>query len=138
MPRNLSRHFSRFLSILLRSAAGLSFLAHWRNPDEDMATVGWAIIAVIVINAVFAFVQEYKAEQTFAALRRLLPNKAWIIHNGQPVEIERRPIVPGDMLILEEGERVPADAHSPPLSWQATSQKSSRFWDTASLVGRWR
>lgn len=108
--RNLNRHFTHFLAILLWIAAGLSFLADWLNPDESMATIGWAIVAVIVINAVFAFIQEYKAEQTFAALRRLLPDKAWVMRDGQPVEIERRNIVPGDLLILEEGECVPADA----------------------------
>lgn len=108
--RNLSRHFTHFLALLLWVAAGLSFAAELLNPGEGMATVGWAIVAVIVINAAFAFLQEYKAERAFAALRRLLPDKAWVIRGGQPVEIERRDIVPGDVLILEEGERVPADA----------------------------
>ncbi|MCP9439719.1 MAG: cation-transporting P-type ATPase [Nitrospira sp.] len=108
--RSFSRHFIHFLAVLLWIAAGLCFTADMMNPGEGMATVGWAIVAVIVINAAFAFIQEYKAEQTFAALRRLLPDKAWVMRDGQPVEIERRDIVPGDVLILEEGERVPADA----------------------------
>jgi sodium/potassium-transporting ATPase subunit alpha len=108
--RSFSRHFTHFLAVLLWIAAGLCFMANMMSPGEGMATIGWAIVAVIVINAAFAFLQEYKAERTLAALRRLLPDKAWVIRGGQPVEIERRDIVPGDVLILEEGERVPADA----------------------------
>ena len=108
--RGLLRHFTHFLAILLWIAAGLSFAADFMKPGEGMATLGWAILSVIVINAVFAFFQEYKAERAVQALRRLLPENAWVARAEQPVEIARSEIVPGDVLILEEGERVPADA----------------------------
>ncbi|HSN03647.1 MAG TPA: cation-transporting P-type ATPase, partial [Nitrospira sp.] len=108
--RGLTRHFTHFLAVLLWIAAGLSFAADAMKPGEGMATLGWAILAVIVINALFAFLQEYKAEHAVQALRRLLPDKAWVTRGGQSVEITRDEIVPGDLLILEEGERVPADA----------------------------
>jgi sodium/potassium-transporting ATPase subunit alpha len=108
--RGLVRHFTHFLAILLWIAAGLSFAADFMRPGEGMATLGWAILGVIIINAGFAFMQEYKAERAVQALHRLLPDKAWVARGGQPVEIARSEIVPGDLLILEEGERVPADA----------------------------
>jgi sodium/potassium-transporting ATPase subunit alpha len=108
--RGLIRHFTHFLALLLWIAAGLSFAADFMKPDEGMATLGWAILGVIVINAVFAFLQEYKAERAVQALHRLLPDKAWVTREGQSTEIVRSEIVPGDVLILEEGERVPADA----------------------------
>ena len=108
--RGFVRQFTHFLAILLWIAAGLSFAANFMKPGEGMATLAWAILGVIVINAVFAFLQEYKAERAVQALRRLLPDKAWVSRGGQPVEIARSEIVPGDVLILEEGERVPADA----------------------------
>jgi len=108
--RGLLRHFTHFLAILLWIAAGLSFVADFMRPGEGMATLGWAILGVIIINAVFAFFQEYKAEHAVQALRRLLPSKAWVTRGGQSVEATRSEIVPGDVLILEEGERVPADA----------------------------
>jgi sodium/potassium-transporting ATPase subunit alpha len=108
--RGLMRHFTHFLALLLWIAAALSFSADFMNPGEGMATLGWAILAVIAINAAFAFVQEYKAERAVQALHRLLPDKAWVIRGGQPVEIARSAIVPGDVLIVEEGERLPADA----------------------------
>lgn len=108
--RGLVRHFTHFLAILLWIAAGLSFAAEFMRPGEGMATLGWAILGVIIINALFAFFQEYKAEHAVQALRRLLPSKAWVTRGGHSVEAARSEIVPGDVLILEEGERVPADA----------------------------
>jgi sodium/potassium-transporting ATPase subunit alpha len=108
--RGLARHFTHFLAVLLWIAAGLAFAADFVRPGEGMATLGWAILGVIVINAVFAFLQEYKAERAVQALHRLLPDKAWVLRGGQPVEVARSEIVPGDILLLEEGERVPADA----------------------------
>lgn len=110
LVRGLARHFTHFLAVLLLIAAGLSFAADAMKPGEGMATLGWAILGVIVINAAFAFLQEYKAERAVQALHRLLPDKAWVTRDGQSVEIARSEIVPGDLLILEEGERVPADA----------------------------
>jgi sodium/potassium-transporting ATPase subunit alpha len=108
--RGLVRHFTHFLALLLWIAAGLSFAADLMRPGEGMATLGWAILGVIVINAAFAFWQEYKAERAIQALHRMLPDRAWVTRGGQAAEIERSEIVPGDVLILEEGECVPADA----------------------------
>ena len=108
--RGLLHHFTHFLAVLLWIAAGLSFVADRMKPGEGMATLGWAILGVIMINAGFAFFQEYKAERALQALRRLLPDKTWVTRGGQLVEVARREITPGDVLILEEGERVPADA----------------------------
>ena len=108
--RGLTRHFTHFLAVLLWIAAALSFTADFIRPGEGMATLGWAILGVIVINAFFAFLQEYKAERAVQALHQLLPDKAWVVRGGHSIEIARSGIVPGDVLILEEGERVPADA----------------------------
>ncbi len=108
--RGLAHHFTHFLAVLLWIAAGLSFAAELMKPGEGMGTLGWAIVGVILINAVFAFLQEYKAERAVQALHLLLPDKSWVMRGGQQVEVARREIVPGDLLILEEGERVPADA----------------------------
>ena len=56
--RGFLRQFTHFLAILLWIAAGLAFTAEFMKPGEGMATLGWAILGVIVINAVFAFFQE--------------------------------------------------------------------------------
>ncbi len=104
------RQFTHFLAILLWIAAGLAFLADALHPGQGMATLGWAILGVILINAVFAFVQEYKAERAVQALRRMLPAAAWVIRAGHAEQVARRELVPGDILLLEEGEQVSADA----------------------------
>jgi len=104
------RQFTHFLAILLWIAAGLSFLADALHPGHGMATLGWAILGVILINAVFTFVQEYKAERAVQALRRMLPATAWVVRAGHAEQVPRRELVPGDILLLEEGEQVSADA----------------------------
>ncbi len=104
------RQFTHFLAILLWIAAGLSFLAEALHPGQGMATLGWAILGVILINAVFTFVQEYKAERAVQALRRMLPATAWVIRAGHAEQVSRQELVPGDILLLEEGEQVSADA----------------------------
>ena len=108
--RRLAAHFTHFLAILLWIAALLAFLAHALKPGEGMATLGWAILGVIVINAAFSFVQEFKAERAVSALHRLLPSRSWVLRAGKPHEVLREVVVPGDVLLLEEGEQIPADA----------------------------
>ncbi|WP_447974729.1 cation-translocating P-type ATPase [Nitrospira sp. Kam-Ns4a] len=110
LARKLLRQFTHLLAILLWFAAGLAFIADALRPGEGMATIGWAILGVILVNALFTFVQEYKAERAVEALRALLPATAWVLRAGQPQEVLREELVVGDVLLLEEGEQVPADA----------------------------
>jgi sodium/potassium-transporting ATPase subunit alpha len=108
--RKLLAQFTHFLALLLWVAAALAFIADWLKPGEGMGTLGWAIVGVIAINAAFSFLQEYKAERAVQALRLLLPATAWVTRDGQTQQVPRRELVPGDILLLEEGEQVPADA----------------------------
>ena len=108
--RGFLRQFTHFLALLLWIAAALAFTAEFMKSGEGMATLGWAILGVIVINAGFAFFQEYKAERAVHALHRLLPARAWVLRSNQPHDVARSEIVPGDVLVIEEGEQIPADA----------------------------
>ena len=101
---------THFLAILLWIGAGLSFLSAYLNPGENMSTLGFAIIGVILINAIFTFIQEYRAEKALEALKKLLPFHVRIIREGTEKKIHSREIVSGDMILLSEGDRVPADA----------------------------
>jgi sodium/potassium-transporting ATPase subunit alpha len=105
----LARQFTHFLAILLWGAAGLAFAADWMKPGEGMDLLGWAIVGVIVVNAIFSFVQEYRAERAIVALRRLLPLHVKVIRSGGLRETLASVLVPGDLVILTEGDRVPAD-----------------------------
>jgi sodium/potassium-transporting ATPase subunit alpha len=75
-----------------------------------MLTLGLAIVGVIFINAIFTFIQEYKAEKAVEKLKLLLPFYVKVIREGKEKEIPAREIVPGDLIILSEGDKVPADS----------------------------
>jgi calcium-translocating P-type ATPase len=91
------------LALLLWAAAALSFAV-------GNGVIGIAILIVIVLNAGFALVQELEAERAVEALARYLPQRAMVVRGGQPTALDVAEIVPGDIVLLEEGERVPADA----------------------------
>ena len=75
-----------------------------------MPELSAAIVVVIVVNAVFAFVQEHRADRAVEALRDVLPLRVSVRREGAPVEILADAVVPGDVLLLAAGDRVPADA----------------------------
>lgn len=105
----LLSQFTHFLAIVLWLAAFFSFLSEYLNPGEGMLTLGLAIVAVIVINAVFTFTQEYRAEKALEALNRLLPFNVKAIRSGKESEVPAEEVVPGDLIRLAEGDKVPAD-----------------------------
>jgi magnesium-transporting ATPase (P-type) len=88
---------------MLWVAAGLAFAA-------GMPQLGIAIIAVVVLNAVFAFVQEGRADRAAERLRSLLPTRVTVVRDGRQVDVDASAIVVGDCVRLEPGDRVPADA----------------------------
>ncbi|MDP2726720.1 MAG: HAD-IC family P-type ATPase, partial [Dehalococcoidia bacterium] len=67
------------------------------------------ILAVVVLNSVVGFVQEYRAEQALRALARMAAPKARVLRAGEELEIDPRDVVPGDVILLESGVKVPAD-----------------------------
>ncbi len=101
--RELVRQFTHPLALLLLCAAGLAFVA-------GTVHLGWAILAVVVLNAGFAFVQERQAGKAVEALSRYLPPSARVRRGGAVRLVAAAAIVPGDVLLLAEGDRVPADA----------------------------
>ncbi len=105
----LAKQFTHFLALLLWAAAALAFVADRMKPGEGMDLLGWAIIGVIAVNAIFSFVQEYRAERAIMALRSLLPIHVKVLRFGEIKEIPASMLVPGDLVILAEGDRVPAD-----------------------------
>jgi P-type Ca2+ transporter type 2C len=103
MWRRFAAHLLNMFAILLWVASVLSFLS-------DQTALGFAIIAVILLNAVFAFVQEFRAEKAIEALKNMLPPKAKVVRDGQMQEIEARLLVPGDVMVVEEGDLISADS----------------------------
>jgi magnesium-transporting ATPase (P-type) len=102
-PRQLAQQLVHPLALLLWVAAALAFAS-------GSSPLGAAIAAVVLLNALFAFVQERQAERAVEALQRYLPQRAAVLRDGARREIEAQTLVPGDVLLIEEGERISADA----------------------------
>jgi len=103
------KEFTSFFSLILWVAAALAFVAEWSAPGQGMARLGYAIIAVILISGSFSFWQEYRVERTLAALRHLLPPQVKALREGKAVQVDADQLVPGDIVLLEQGDHIPAD-----------------------------
>jgi magnesium-transporting ATPase (P-type) len=101
--------FTHFFAALLWVAAVLALVADLQMPGQGMAILAAAIVAVIVVNGVFSFWQEYRAEQTMAALQELLPHQVRAERDGVVTVIPSEAVVPGDVILLSAGDNVPAD-----------------------------
>jgi calcium-translocating P-type ATPase len=106
---SFAREFTHFFAIILWVGAALAFLADHFDPGQGMSRLGVAIVGVILVNGIFSFWQEYRAERAVAALRLLLPQKVQALRSGGVVEVLAIDLVPGDIVLLEEGNAVPAD-----------------------------
>ncbi|MBC8412561.1 HAD-IC family P-type ATPase [bacterium] len=103
-------HLVNFFAILLWTGAILAFTSEYLAPGEGNLYIGIALAVVVILNAVFTFVQEYQSEQIMESFRKMMPSKINIIRNGNRQEILAQEIVTGDLLYLEEGNKIPADA----------------------------
>ena len=101
----LTRFFAQFhnilIYVLLGAAVVTAALAHWVDTG--------VILAVVVINAVIGFVQEGRAEQAMAAIRKMLSLHSTVLRDGQRISVDAAELVPGDIVLVEAGDRVPAD-----------------------------
>lgn len=95
--------FNNFLTILLIIAALLSFFV---GEKVD----GVLILSIVVLNALFGLYQEFKASAAVAALRNMTISRVRVYRDGQEEEIDSKYLVPGDVIFIEDGTKVPADA----------------------------
>jgi magnesium-transporting ATPase (P-type) len=78
--------------------------------STDMLELSFIILAVVLVNAVFSLFQEWRAEKAMETLRRWMPEYAKVFRDGELKKILVKELVPGDVIVVEEGDRVPADA----------------------------
>ena len=95
--------FKNIMVVVLLAAAVVSGLTH------DL-TDSFVILAIALINAVIGFLQEYRADQAMAALKKLSQPLAKVVRGGKVLEIPSENVVPGDIILIEAGARIPADA----------------------------
>ncbi|MBI2105604.1 HAD-IC family P-type ATPase [Candidatus Woesearchaeota archaeon] len=91
------------LVLILIGAVVISFII---SENKDAI----AILSIVVINAVIGFSQEYKAEKEIELLKKLSPQRTIVIRNGKKQEIDSKNLVPGDIIVIEAGDKIPADA----------------------------
>jgi P-type Ca2+ transporter type 2C len=96
------RQFNDFVIWVLIAAAIVSGIL--KELDDALA-----IIAIVIINAVIGFIQEYRAEKSIAALKKLSTSFSTVVRNGEVHSLSSREIVPGDIVLLETGDYIPAD-----------------------------
>jgi len=95
-------NFTHLMAILLWVGAIVGFVA-------QMPQLGVAIILVNIINGCFSFFQEFRAEKATDALKKLLPAYARVVRSGEEARVLAEELVPGDVLLLAEGDRISAD-----------------------------
>lgn len=96
------QHFHNILIyVLIGSAAITALLGHWVDTG--------VILAVVVANAVIGFIQEGRAEEAMDAIRHMLAPRANVIRDGERITVDGERLVPGDIVLLESGDKVPAD-----------------------------
>jgi len=97
--------FSQFNSLLVYLLLGAAALSFYFDHVVDAVV----ILIVVLINAIFGFVQEYRSEKAIAALKKLVKDTIRVLRGGQQVEIEVAQLVPGDIMLVAEGDKLPAD-----------------------------
>jgi magnesium-transporting ATPase (P-type) len=103
LARELLGQLVHFFALMLWVAALLALIG-------GMPVLAAAIVVVIVVNGVFSFAQEYRAERSIRALSRLLPETAVVRRDGRKTTIPAAELVPGDVVVITEGNSISADA----------------------------
>jgi len=121
----LSQFSSFIIWILIGALIITAFLGQW----IDALAIG----TIVIFNAAIGFFQEYKAERSLAALRKLTKPTSRVIRDGIMQAIASHAIVPGDVVILESGDRVPADGRVMYVA-QLTTQEAALTGESVSIV----
>jgi magnesium-transporting ATPase (P-type) len=101
LQRFLSQFHNMLIYVLLLASLVTAFLQHWIDTS--------VILGVVIINAIIGFIQEGKAENALRAIKNMLSTDAMVIRDGHQVIVPTETLVPGDIVLLQSGDKVPAD-----------------------------
>ena len=118
--RRLLSQFVHFFAVMLWIAGALAIFA-------GMPQLGLAVFVVILLNGLFAFLQEYRAEKAAERLRDLLPRRVTVVRDGRRQSVDAVELVPDDVVMLRSGDRISADLR--------LSQAQGLLVDTSMLTG---
>ena len=102
--------FKNFFSILLLIGSILSFVSDYIVPNQGSNYIGWVLFAVTILNAFFTYIQEFKAEQAMKSFKKLINTEVTVIRNEKEINIPSAELVPGDLFLLREGDKITVDA----------------------------
>ena len=103
------RQFVNFFALLLMVGGALALVAEQLDPGQGNLYIATALFGVVLLNAVFTFIQEYQSEKIMDSFREMMPATVRVRRDGQVHEVEASELVPGDLVLLAEGDKIPAD-----------------------------
>lgn len=103
------RQFKNFFALLLIVGGALALFAERLAPGQGNLYIAYALLGVVVLNAIFTYVQEHQSEKIMESFKKLLPSMSAVLRDGEVQRIEAKFLVPGDVIRLYEGDRIPAD-----------------------------
>lgn len=107
--RLLVKQFANYFILVLMFAAGLAFGVSYIPGQADRRLTAYFILGIILLSVLLSFYQEYRSHRDLEALTRLLSFHAHVLRKGERKEIDANQVVPGDVLVLSQGQKVPAD-----------------------------
>jgi sodium/potassium-transporting ATPase subunit alpha len=101
--------FKNFFALLLMAGGALAIAAERLDPGQGNLYIAIALLGVVLLNAVFTYIQEHQSERIMDSFRRMLPAMVTVLRDGHPRRAQAEALVPGDVILMYEGDRVPAD-----------------------------
>ena len=108
--RKLLAQFESPLVLLLVAAGGISLGVWWFEGHHGGPYESLTIFAIVVANAILGFIQEERAEHAVASLAKMTAASAIVVRDGERITVPAAELVPGDVIVVEEGATIPADA----------------------------
>ena len=108
--RLLLKQFANYFILVLLFAAALAYIVSFLPGESGRRLTAFFILGIIILSIALSFFEEYRAQKDLEALDKLLVFKTTVLRDSRPREIDALEIVPGDILVLTHGQKVPADA----------------------------
>jgi len=104
------KQFANYFILVLLFAAVLAFAVSFLPGEIGHRLTGWFILGIVVLSVALSFFEEYRSQKELEALDRLLVFKTIVLRAGSPRQVDAAEVVPGDILMLSQGQKIPADA----------------------------
>jgi len=107
--RMLLEEFLALFPLLLLASSILSWVAHFILPGQGYELIAAALLAVVVLNALVSFIQNYKVEKMMMSFLDYIPREVVLLRDGVKILMDAKEVVPGDVLFVQEGDKICAD-----------------------------